>query len=163
MEMRSEDDFQALRDEVARLIADAAQSEVDNARAAALTDEAHQQQIDELLAASKAQRAEQAEHSAQVASEHEAEVGHLHEALKSRDLIGQAKGVLIVAMRCTAEHAFAVLVQQSQHENRKLVEVAAEVVERASRRAVPRDLTEATVAAGGERIGANEVQGPNSA
>ena len=43
------------------------------------------------------------------------------------NVIGQAKGVLMVAMRCTADEAFAVMVRQSQHENRKVVDVAAKM------------------------------------
>lgn len=64
-------------------------------------------------------------------------VAHLTLALESRDVIGQAKGVLIAVTGCTAERAFAVLVAQSQSENRKLIEVAREIVFRAERGAAP--------------------------
>jgi AmiR/NasT family two-component response regulator len=58
-------------------------------------------------------------------------VGHLERALESRDLIGQAKGILIARCGLDPDAAFRMMVDQSQHQNRKLVEVAAEIVQRA--------------------------------
>jgi GAF domain-containing protein len=58
----------------------------------------------------------------------------LQEALASRAVIEQAKGVLLGRHRCTPDEAFEVLVQRSQHENRKLRLVAEEVVREAQRR-----------------------------
>jgi AmiR/NasT family two-component response regulator len=55
-------------------------------------------------------------------------VQQLQQALRSRDVIGQAKGVLMVTAHLSADEAFQLLVRQSQRTNRKLVEVAAEVV-----------------------------------
>jgi len=52
-------------------------------------------------------------------------------ALETRDVIGQAKGVIMAAMRCSADEAYRLLVRQSQQENRKLREVAAEIAQRA--------------------------------
>jgi hypothetical protein len=49
---------------------------------------------------------------------------HLGQALESRDLIGQAKGILMERFRVTSEQAFRMLVSSSQHTNIKLVEVA---------------------------------------
>lgn len=49
----------------------------------------------------------------------------LRTALDSRDVIGQAKGILMERHRLTADQAFAVLVRASQESNTKLVEVAA--------------------------------------
>ena len=51
----------------------------------------------------------------------------LHLAMDSRDLIGQAKGILMARRKITAEQAFAVLVRHSQDTNRKLRDVAADV------------------------------------
>lgn len=48
-----------------------------------------------------------------------------HEALLSRDIIGQAKGILMERMQLTAEDAFDHLRRSSQHLNHKLREVAA--------------------------------------
>jgi len=56
------------------------------------------------------------------------EVRQLRQALRSRDVIGQAKGVLMITADVSADEAFQLLVRQSQRTNRKLVEVAAEVV-----------------------------------
>jgi hypothetical protein len=52
----------------------------------------------------------------------------LREALESRDVIGQAKGILMVRRGCNADAAFELLRLRSQRRNVKLREVAAEVV-----------------------------------
>lgn len=53
---------------------------------------------------------------------------HLQEALASRDLIGQAKGILMVRHGIGGEKAFALLRRESQRGGRKLRDVAAEIV-----------------------------------
>jgi hypothetical protein len=53
----------------------------------------------------------------------------LHQALLSRDLIGQAKGILMERRGCSAEDAFDELRRVSQRDNRKLTAVARDVVE----------------------------------
>jgi len=58
----------------------------------------------------------------------EREIQGLRTALESRAVIEQAKGIIMGAMNCDAKRAFEVLVRQSQHENRKLHEVAHELV-----------------------------------
>jgi GAF domain-containing protein len=52
---------------------------------------------------------------------------NLRRAVDSRDLIGQAKGILMERHRLTAEQAFAVLVHASTRTNRKLIEIAEEL------------------------------------
>jgi hypothetical protein len=52
---------------------------------------------------------------------------HLVRAVESRDLIGQAKGILMEREGCTAEAAFHRLVETSQRRNMKVVDVAAEI------------------------------------
>jgi hypothetical protein len=47
--------------------------------------------------------------------------------LATRDLIGQAKGILMERYQIDAQKAFALLVRVSQHSNRKLHDVAAEL------------------------------------
>jgi len=54
--------------------------------------------------------------------------GNLREALQSRELIGQAQGILMERERITADQAFDVLRRASQHLNRKLRDVAETVV-----------------------------------
>ena len=49
---------------------------------------------------------------------------HLHRALAARDLIGQAKGMLMERHKITADQAFAVLARASQHTNTKMIDVA---------------------------------------
>jgi transcriptional regulator with GAF, ATPase, and Fis domain len=49
---------------------------------------------------------------------------HLHKAIAARDLIGQAKGILMERYKITADQAFAVLAHASQQTNTKLIEVA---------------------------------------
>lgn len=55
-------------------------------------------------------------------------MGNLREALQSRELIGQAQGILMERERITADQAFDVLRRASQHLNRKLRDVAENVV-----------------------------------
>lgn len=52
---------------------------------------------------------------------------HLRAALESRDLIGQAKGMLMATEGMSAGEAFDRLLRSSQHLNRKLVDVAGEL------------------------------------
>ncbi|MCU1452241.1 MAG: Response regulator with antiterminator output domain [Acidimicrobiales bacterium] len=54
-------------------------------------------------------------------------VDQLEEALESRDVIGQAKGILMNQQRITAEKAFGLLVSTSQRRNVKLRMLAEEV------------------------------------
>lgn len=56
-------------------------------------------------------------------------VENLRAALTSRDVIGQAQGILIERERITADQAFGVLRRTSQHLNIKLREVAQYVVD----------------------------------
>ena len=51
-------------------------------------------------------------------------LNHLGFALASRDVIGQAKGVLMERYKITSDQAFALLAKASQDTNRKLHEVA---------------------------------------
>jgi GAF domain-containing protein len=55
--------------------------------------------------------------------------GQLEQAMRSRAVIEQAKGILMGARHCEAEEAFAVLIDLSQHSHRKLHDVARTVVE----------------------------------
>src|SRR4051794_5044658 len=54
-------------------------------------------------------------------------VRHLPIAVARRDLIGQAKGILMERFKLTAEQAFTVLVGVSQNTNRRLFDVADEL------------------------------------
>lgn len=60
----------------------------------------------------------------------QAVVEQLREALGSRDVIGQAKGILMARHGVDADAAFDLLRVTSQHKNVKLRDVAADVVER---------------------------------
>jgi AmiR/NasT family two-component response regulator len=55
------------------------------------------------------------------------QVEHLERALASRDVIGQAKGILMERFRITADEAFERLRAASQHANRKLATLAEEL------------------------------------
>jgi anti-anti-sigma factor len=57
---------------------------------------------------------------------------HMVKALTSRPVIDQAIGVLMAESRCTAGAAFDMLRRHSSNNNRKLRDVAAEIVTRAS-------------------------------
>jgi len=50
------------------------------------------------------------------------------QAMRSRAMIEQAKGILMGLQCCSADDAFQILVRASQRENRKLREIAEEVV-----------------------------------
>lgn len=52
------------------------------------------------------------------------ERGLLRKAIDSRDIIGQAKGILMERNRITADQAFEILTHHSQHSNRPLREIA---------------------------------------
>lgn len=56
----------------------------------------------------------------------------LRTAMLSRAVIEQAKGILMAAEHCDADAAFAILTRASQNRNRKLREVAEEIVARRS-------------------------------
>jgi GAF domain-containing protein len=56
----------------------------------------------------------------------------LEKALASRTVIDQAMGILMAEQRCTADEAFALLRAHSQNTNRKLRDVAADIIERVS-------------------------------
>lgn len=58
----------------------------------------------------------------------------LTEAMASRATIEQAKGILMGAQRCGADEAFQMLVRASQRENRKLRDVAEQIVRSATQR-----------------------------
>lgn len=61
---------------------------------------------------------------------------HLRAALTHRDVIGQAKGILMERYQISADQAFGVLLRLSQSTNRKLHEIAEEL---AQTRQVPTD------------------------
>jgi len=56
----------------------------------------------------------------------------LHQALTSRAVIDQAKGILMAAHGISADEAFTRLADRSQSENRKLRDLAAEFVAKAT-------------------------------
>jgi GAF domain-containing protein len=55
--------------------------------------------------------------------------GQLHDALSNRDVIGQAKGILMERHSLTADAAFSVLSRVSQAGNMKLAEIARQLVQ----------------------------------
>jgi GAF domain-containing protein len=57
---------------------------------------------------------------------------NLNEAMKSRAVIEQAKGMIMMQRHCSADDAFQTLVAASQARNKKLRAIALEVVEAAS-------------------------------
>ena len=57
---------------------------------------------------------------------------HMQAAMDSRAVIEQAKGIIMGERRCTADEAFAILTKVSQDSNRKVRDVAAALVARAT-------------------------------
>ena len=67
--------------------------------------------------------------SAEVRASEERRADNLLEALRTRELIGQAQGILMERERITGDQAFDVLRKASQHMNIKLREVAEALIE----------------------------------
>jgi len=71
--------------------------------------------------------------SARTHESEERRLANLHAALATREIIGQAQGILMERERITAEEAFDILRRASQHLNLKLREVAKTLVETGER------------------------------
>lgn len=71
--------------------------------------------------------------TAQSHEDEERRAANLHAALATRELIGQAQGILIERERLTPDQAFDILRRASQHLNIKLQEVAQTLVETGER------------------------------
>jgi AmiR/NasT family two-component response regulator len=63
----------------------------------------------------------------------ERRIDNLHSALSSREIIGQAQGILMERERITADQAFDILRRASQYLNIKLREVAQALVDTGER------------------------------
>jgi hypothetical protein len=63
---------------------------------------------------------------------------HLRQALETRDLIGQAKGILMARQGISSDQAFDILRRGSQRTNRKLKDLAVEVIDRHDQRGGPK-------------------------
>ena len=61
--------------------------------------------------------------------------GQLEEALSTRGVIEQAKGILVARQGCSAEEAFQLLVAMSQRAHAKLHDLARDLVETARNQA----------------------------
>lgn len=59
---------------------------------------------------------------------------NMTQAMQSRAQIEQAKGIIMGTSGCSADEAMSLLVQQSQHQNIKLRDIAREIVDNAMRR-----------------------------
>jgi len=122
-----EERLTALRDDIIQMLAAALQSDQRHAAETQRRDEQHIAESD--------RRDELHVHELRRRDElHAHELETVREALETRELIGQAKGVIMAALSCSPDEAFQLLRKQSQHENRKLVEVAADVARRAASR-----------------------------
>jgi GAF domain-containing protein len=58
------------------------------------------------------------------------EIDHLHQALRTRELIGQAIGLLMAQYKLDPDAAFAFLVRSSSHANMKVRDIAEQMVEK---------------------------------
>ena len=98
------------------------------------TEEAAFDQGQEGIAAAFATQASVAVANAQAYWEAKDVGDQLHEAMKSRAVIEQAKGMLMAAQGCNADEAFDLLTKASQRSNRKLRDIAEELVNKAVQR-----------------------------
>jgi hypothetical protein len=130
-------DIAALQAEIERLLATALAARSAHAGELQRLDERHAAELarlDEQHVAESGRRDEL--HVAEMARRDQLHIDELElfaAALESRDTIGQAKGIIMVTVGCSADEAFKLLRDQSQHENRKLVEIAADITGRAAR------------------------------
>ena len=85
--------------------------------------------------------------------------GHLERALETRGVIERAKGVLIARQGCDPDQAFDILRRASQRLNRKLHDIATDLVANATTGEVP-DWAPWTAAAGPGRAPTNRVPRP---
>ena len=60
----------------------------------------------------------------------EQEVVNLRRALETRQLIGMAQGIIIAREKCHPERAFEALSRASQRQNRKVTDIARQIVDR---------------------------------
>ncbi len=110
-----EDELQVLRDEIERLLAAALQSDADHLTATNSAQHGH----DEAMADAE--------------TAHSSELANKDAAIATRDLIGQAKGIIMASLGCSPDEAFALLVKQSQAENRKVTDIAAGITAQVQR------------------------------
>jgi len=113
---------------------------------------------DELVARSWAGQAGGALSVAWQMAERQDAVENLNRGLVSRQVIGQAVGLLMAQRRCTAEEAFGLLKSASQRSNEKLRDVAQRLVSAHEREVPPRR----TVAAEESSAPAREWGGPTA-
>jgi hypothetical protein len=121
------EDRDELRDEIIRLLAAALAADTAHLAETGRRDELHVAEIDrrdQLHVDELRRRQDLFDH----------ENATIRAALETRDLIGQAKGVIIASTACSSDEAYLLLKTQSQAENRKLNEIAAEIVAIAQRR-----------------------------
>jgi hypothetical protein len=143
------DDLGDLRIEIERLLAQALRDDERHAAEVERRDQLHlselerrdQRHLEETEARDKLHVAETVARDSMHVRELEArdelhaqELETIRRALETRDLIGQAKGVIMASMGCSPDESFMLIVKQSQHENRKVTDVAAEIVQRATSR-----------------------------
>ena len=124
--MDSELEFASLRMEIRDLLAAALELDDLHVQEETRRDEMHVGEIDrrdELHLAEMGRREDLHAHELEL----------IQAALQTRDQIGQAKGIIMASMRCSADEAFRLLTKQSQAENRKLIDVAIELTSRTQR------------------------------
>ena len=67
------------------------------------------------------------------------ELDDLREALQTRPVIDQAKGILVAERGCSPDEAFRLLAEASQRENRKVRDIARAMVDGAQVNDAPAD------------------------
>ena len=119
------DEFESLRAEIARLLAAASRERTFHARQMHDEQRRHDAQVAEMLDGydDETKRVMDAVRSmidvgeapaADVQRIHDETVADLQRTLAASDVIGQAKGIIMVTMHCTADAAFDLLRDQSQ-------------------------------------------------
>src|SRR4029079_8623323 len=110
-----EEGVQLLRDEIERLLAAALQSDADHLAATATAQQGHDAEMAD------------SQHA------HDAQIANMDAAIATRDLIGQAKGIIMASLARSPDHAVELLATPCQAENRKLVDIAAGITAQVQR------------------------------
>ena len=76
----------------------------------------------------------------------------LHQAVQGRDLIGQAKGIIMERFSVDADHAFDLLRKLSQDSNVKLSQIAQRLIETGADNATPTPITRQTSHSNGNNV-----------
>ncbi|MET9860527.1 ANTAR domain-containing protein [Streptomyces smyrnaeus] len=134
-------------DEAAAALTETGTRAMEHARADAVGTEGSAESEDPVESAAAESADAERERLAARVEELSAEVGQLRQALETRPVIDQARGMVMALAPCDADTAWQILVRVSQHSNVKLRSVAAALVAGAEGTPVPKPVRKNLAAA----------------